>query len=126
MIAGALAGKSNRQIARELHADAGAVARVVSQPEVRLSLEGYRQELRGRKLGWRRRHGQRHRVGLAGCDLDGRLCVSGVAEDVVRMFVAIEILLDASPRTPALQALACRGHLYPDHQWPKAPCYGRP
>ncbi len=38
--------------------------------------------------------------------LDGRLHVFGVAEDVVRMFVAIEILLDASPRTPALQALA--------------------
>ena len=40
--------------------------------------------------------------------LGGRLRVSGTAEDVVRMFAAIEILLDASPRTPGLQALAAR------------------
>lgn len=40
--------------------------------------------------------------------LDGRLHVSGEPEDIIRMFVAIEILLDASPRTPALQALAAR------------------
>lgn len=40
--------------------------------------------------------------------LDGRLRVSGAAEDVVRMLVAIEILLDASPRSPGLQALAFR------------------
>jgi len=40
--------------------------------------------------------------------LDGRLQISGEPEDVVRMLVAIEILLDASPRTPALQALASR------------------
>ena len=40
--------------------------------------------------------------------LDGRLRISGTPEDVVRMLVAIEILLDASPRTPALQALASR------------------
>jgi hypothetical protein len=40
--------------------------------------------------------------------LDGRLRISGAPEDVVRMLVAIEILLDASPRTPALQALAVR------------------
>jgi len=40
--------------------------------------------------------------------LDGRLRIAGEAEDVVRMLVAIEILLDASPRSPALQALASR------------------
>jgi len=40
--------------------------------------------------------------------LDGRLDVMGKAEDVARMFTAIEILLDASPRTPALQSLALR------------------
>ena len=40
--------------------------------------------------------------------LNGRLHVSGLPEDITRMFVAIEILLDASPRTPALQALAAR------------------
>jgi len=36
----------------------------------------------------------------------GRLRVTGAAGDVIRMFHAIEILLDASARTPALQALA--------------------
>jgi hypothetical protein len=40
--------------------------------------------------------------------LSGRLRASGSVEDIVRMFGAIEILLDASPRTPALQALAFR------------------
>jgi len=40
--------------------------------------------------------------------LEGRLRVSGAAEAVTRMFAAIEILLDASPRTPGLQALAAR------------------
>jgi hypothetical protein len=38
--------------------------------------------------------------------LDGRLRISGAPEDVIRMFVAIEILLDTSPRSPALQGLA--------------------
>jgi putative sterol carrier protein len=37
--------------------------------------------------------------------LEGRLDVSGAAEDVHRIFVAIEILLDAAPRSPALQDL---------------------
>jgi len=38
--------------------------------------------------------------------LDGRLHVRGTTDAVVRMFTAIEILLDASPRAPALQRLA--------------------
>jgi hypothetical protein len=40
--------------------------------------------------------------------LDGRLRVFGKPEDVLRMFLAIEILLDSSSRAPALQALALR------------------
>lgn len=40
--------------------------------------------------------------------LTGRLSVTGKADHVVKMFTAIEILLDASPRTPALQSLAAR------------------
>jgi hypothetical protein len=36
----------------------------------------------------------------------GRLAVTGKAEDVVRMFQAIEILLDASARVPGLQRTA--------------------
>jgi hypothetical protein len=38
----------------------------------------------------------------------GRLRVFGEAESIIRMFMAIEILLDAAPRTPALQSLAAR------------------
>jgi hypothetical protein len=40
--------------------------------------------------------------------LSGRLRITGKAEDVAKMFTAIEILLDASPRTPDLQLLAAR------------------
>jgi hypothetical protein len=40
--------------------------------------------------------------------LDGRMRVRGATDATVRMFTAIEILLDASSRVPALQALA--GH----------------
>jgi hypothetical protein len=40
--------------------------------------------------------------------LDGRLDVTGAAENVHRIFVAIEILLDAAPRSPELQELARR------------------
>jgi hypothetical protein len=40
--------------------------------------------------------------------LSGRLEVSGNATDVSRMFMAIDILLDASSRSPALQELARR------------------
>ena len=45
---------------------------------------------------------------VADAILDGRLRVFGKPEDVLRMFLAIEILLDTSSRTPALQALALR------------------
>ena len=45
---------------------------------------------------------------VADAILDGRLHVSGAPEDITRMFIASEILLDTSPRTPALQALAAR------------------
>ncbi len=38
--------------------------------------------------------------------LDGRLHVRGTTDAVVRIFTAIEILLDASPRLPALQRLS--------------------
>jgi hypothetical protein len=38
--------------------------------------------------------------------LNGRLEVRGKTEDVSRIFVAIDILLDVSPRSPALQELA--------------------
>lgn len=40
--------------------------------------------------------------------LNGQLSVSGEPDDITRMFMAIEILLDASPRTPALQQLAAQ------------------
>jgi hypothetical protein len=40
--------------------------------------------------------------------LDGQLLVTGAAQDIARMFGAIEILLDATPRVPALSALADR------------------
>ncbi len=45
---------------------------------------------------------------VTGAILDGRLRVRGATDAVVRMFAAIEILLDAAPRTPALQALAAQ------------------
>jgi hypothetical protein len=38
--------------------------------------------------------------------LDGRLDVTGTVDDVERMFLAIEILLDVAARAPALQELA--------------------
>jgi len=47
-------------------------------------------------------------VEIADVILDGRLNISGLPEDIARMFMAIEILLDASPRTPELQGLAAR------------------
>lgn len=40
--------------------------------------------------------------------LNGRLHVTGRDEEIAKMFNAIEILLDVSPRTPALQSLAER------------------
>jgi len=38
--------------------------------------------------------------------LDGRLEVRGSVEDVARIFLAVELLLDVSARSPSLQALA--------------------
>lgn len=43
---------------------------------------------------------------VADAILDGRLEVRGEVDAVVRMFLAVEILLDGSTRSPALQALA--------------------
>lgn len=40
--------------------------------------------------------------------LSDRLRVYGTDDDITRMFMAIGILLDASPRTPELQELAAR------------------
>lgn len=40
--------------------------------------------------------------------LNNRLRVRGTDDDVARMFAAIEIILDASPRTPSLQSLAAK------------------
>ena len=40
--------------------------------------------------------------------LDGYLRVTGAAQDITRFFLAVEILLDASPRVPELQKLADR------------------
>lgn len=45
---------------------------------------------------------------MADAILDGRLHVAGAPEQIIRMFLAIEILLDTSPRTPGLQTLADR------------------
>jgi hypothetical protein len=45
---------------------------------------------------------------VADAILSGRLRVAADAANVARMFSAIEILLDAAPRTPALQELAAR------------------
>jgi hypothetical protein len=45
--------------------------------------------------------------------LDGRLRVRGATDATVRMFTAIEILLDASSRVPALQALASHFRRHP-------------
>jgi hypothetical protein len=59
--------------------------------------------------------------------LDGNLRVTGSLAAIARIFQAIELLLDASPRTPALQALADRfqaerGH----HRTVVPPGIGRP
>ena len=40
--------------------------------------------------------------------VDGRVDIVGTDDDVARMLCAIEILLDASPRAPALQQLAAQ------------------
>jgi hypothetical protein len=53
--------------------------------------------------------------------LDGRLDATGTVDDVHRIFLAIEILLDAAPRSPGLQELARRFRADPSH-----PRRGRP
>lgn len=54
--------------------------------------------------------------------LSGRLRLAGEVEDILRMFMAIEILLDAAPRTPALQSLAARFlNERPSHRRPPGP-----
>jgi hypothetical protein len=58
--------------------------------------------------------------------LDGRLRIRGTTDAVVRMFNAIEILLDASPRTPALQALAAHFRRYPPAAARPEPVAGMP
>jgi hypothetical protein len=57
--------------------------------------------------------------------LDGQLRVTGAAENIVRIFIAIEILLDASARTPALQTLAARFRAEKREHRPGRPA-GRP
>jgi hypothetical protein len=46
------------------------------------------------------------RVEFHAAIVDGRIDVTGSVDDVNRIFCAVEILLDASPRVPALQQLA--------------------
>jgi len=58
--------------------------------------------------------------------LDGRLRVRGTTDAVARMFNAIEILLDASPRAPAMQALAAHFRRHPVPAMPAAPAAGAP
>ena len=58
--------------------------------------------------------------------LDGRLRVRGATDATVRMFTAIEILLDASPRTPALQALAAHFRRHPPSAARPEPTAGTP
>jgi hypothetical protein len=54
-------------------------------------------------------------VELGDAILDGRLRIVGPVEQIARMFEAIEILLDGSPRIPSLQQLAreFRNHAAP-------------
>jgi hypothetical protein len=47
-------------------------------------------------------------VEVASAILSGRLRITAAADDIERIFSAIEILLDASPRAPVLQELAAR------------------
>jgi len=48
------------------------------------------------------------RLEVSDAILDGLVEARGPLEDVARIFQAIEILLDAAPRAPALQALAAQ------------------
>lgn len=58
--------------------------------------------------------------------LDGRLRVRGATDATVRMFTAIEILLDAAPRAPELQALAAHFRRYPPAPARPEPIAGTP
>jgi hypothetical protein len=53
--------------------------------------------------------------------LDGRLDVTGTVDDVERMFLAIEILLDVAARAPALQDLAADYRADPCREPRRAP-----
>jgi hypothetical protein len=63
------------------------------------------------------------RLEVSDAILDGFLEARGALEDVVRLFQAIEILLDAAPRIPALQALAAE---YRQGLGRPAPAHGDP
>lgn len=56
---------------------------------------------------------------VADAILDGRLNVTGSVDAVARMFLAIELLLEASARTPAIQRLA-RDFRDDPHRSPRA------
>jgi hypothetical protein len=59
--------------------------------------------------------------------LDGRLRVTGPLQEISQMFLAIEIILDASSQTPGLQALADLFRAEKaEHGWIKAPGVERP
>jgi hypothetical protein len=58
--------------------------------------------------------------------LDGRLDVTGTVDDVERMFLAIEILLDVAARAPALQDLAADYRADPCREPRRAPPPPRP
>jgi hypothetical protein len=53
--------------------------------------------------------------------LDGRLDVTGTVDDVERMFLAVEILLDVAARAPALQDLAADYRADPCREPRRAP-----
>jgi hypothetical protein len=53
--------------------------------------------------------------------LDGRLDVTGTVDDVERMFLAIEILLDVAARSPTLQDLAADYRADPCREPRRAP-----
>ena len=53
--------------------------------------------------------------------LDGRLDVTGTVDDVERMFLAIEILLDVAARAPGLQELAADYRADPCREPRRAP-----
>jgi hypothetical protein len=50
---------------------------------------------------------------------EGRLRVKGGGDDIVRMFIALEILLDVAARTPSLQSLARAFRADPSREPPR-------